>query len=288
MSLREEAEAKIAEAKDLEEPIKPLQFVDFNDLAEDISPMKWTVYGVLPEEQCMSMIYGESGTYKSFLTLDMGQHIARGIPWMGRAVQKGAVVVLAGEGYHGYKKRARAYNLKNGKDESAIFKVSKGGTNLHDEKVAKTTADEIREVLNGEKAKLVIVDTLHRNSASADENSSKDWGIIQGNIDKYFFDVADGVMIIHHTGKDTSSGDRGTSSRYASMDAAFSLERDENKVKMQTTKQKDGDDNVYFEFISVVIEVSDELNAYGEKETSLVLEEVGKTSNINYGSMDDM
>ncbi len=262
--------AKEAE-KETETPSGGLEFADFNDLANDITPMKWTIYGVLPEEQCMSMIYGESGTYKSFLTLDMGQCIARGVPWRNRATQKGAVVVLAGEGFHGYKKRARAYNLRNGIDESAVFKVSKRGTNLHDDDEAKAAAESIREVLNGEKAKLVIVDTLHRNSATADENNAKDWGIIQGNIDKYFFDVADGVMIVHHTGKDASNGDRGTSARYASMDTALSLERDGRSVKMQITKQKDGDDSLFFEFISVVVEVSDELNDYGEKETSLVL-----------------
>ena len=41
------------------------------------------------------MLFGGSGSFKSFIALDAGLHIAHGLPWMGRRTKQGQVVYLA-------------------------------------------------------------------------------------------------------------------------------------------------------------------------------------------------
>ena len=55
------------------------------------------------------VLFGASGTFKSFLAIDMALHIAHGLPWLGRKTAAGSVVYVAAEGAGGLRKRLAAY-----------------------------------------------------------------------------------------------------------------------------------------------------------------------------------
>jgi len=255
-------------------PTRDFKWVSFNTLADDTTPTDWLIQDMVGSDYTW-MLYGFTGSYKSFLALELGQCIARGIPWRDRPTKQGVVFYVAGEGYKGIRKRAAAYNNKHGKDESNNFYVSELGSNLFDKERLAELVASIKQMMGDKKAKLIIIDTLHANTAGANEDSSTDWGIIAGNIETELKPIADSVCFVHHTGKDPEKGDRGTSSRMAGVDGAFMLKRAEGSdIAIMTAKKiKDGEVDWKLGFKALKVEVSEHLNFKGENETSLVLEE---------------
>src|SRR5260221_14709356 len=63
-------------------------------------PMRWLIEGILPEG-LLSIIFGEHGSFKSFLALDFALCIATGTAWNGHLLEPAPVVYVAGEGIGG-------------------------------------------------------------------------------------------------------------------------------------------------------------------------------------------
>ena len=62
------------------------------------------------------MIWGRSGSLKSFVALDMGLCVATGLTWHGHATKHGRVVYLAAEGARGLGARAMGWMKTRGRD----------------------------------------------------------------------------------------------------------------------------------------------------------------------------
>src|SRR5690242_14366574 len=60
-------------------------------------------------EQCLAMLVGEPGTYKSFIALGFAMCIKAGIPFAGRAVRQGPVVYVLAEGRGMFSLRTQAW-----------------------------------------------------------------------------------------------------------------------------------------------------------------------------------
>uniref|UniRef100_UPI003CF44F0E AAA family ATPase n=1 Tax=Brevundimonas sp. TWP2-3-2 TaxID=2804648 RepID=UPI003CF44F0E len=63
-------------------------------------PHRWLVKGVLPASG-IGAIFGESGTFKSFLALDLLASISNGLSWFGRRVHGAPTVYVPFEGQGG-------------------------------------------------------------------------------------------------------------------------------------------------------------------------------------------
>lgn len=74
---------------------------------------------VLEREQ-ISLSFGETGSCKTFLTLDIGLHIAAGLDWFGRKVEQGGVVYVAAEAGRGIANRVVAWRTAHGLDGQDI------------------------------------------------------------------------------------------------------------------------------------------------------------------------
>ena len=96
---------------------------------------------------------------------------------------------------------------------------------------------------------VVIVDTLNRAAPTSDENSSKEMGEILESCKRLQALIGGLVVLIHHTGKDTSRGARGHSSFFAALDGAIEVERTATQRSWSVAKAKDGQDgkNLPFE-----------------------------------------
>jgi hypothetical protein len=64
------------------------------------------------DEGALSVIYGDSGSGKTFATLDMAFHVGAGLDWNGKKVTRGLVVYVAAEGGKRIKRRIAAFQKR--------------------------------------------------------------------------------------------------------------------------------------------------------------------------------
>jgi hypothetical protein len=144
-------------------------------------------------------------------------------------------------------KRIRAWQQHFGRqDVEAPFRVLSDGVNLTD---PKDVADLILATLEAAEAEgqpigLVIIDTVARAMVGADENSAQDMGRFNEACAELIRGVpsAPNVFAVHHSGKDTDRGSRGSSSFPGAVDTMLKITRDEGRVTLRVEKQKDDED----------------------------------------------
>jgi len=230
--------------------------IPFAELVKDYQPPKWLVKEIIPEYGLIEL-FGASGSFKSFIALDIGYCISTGISWHGHDVNQGNVVYFAGEGHYGITKRAMALQKHYEKTPDSFF-ISSEAIDLSNEENLQEVSEYLKQISNVE---LAIIDTLHRNSGNINEDSASDFANVLKNIDKYLVPYAKVIMWIHHTGHSTKERSRGTSARYASLDACYLIKRDSNTniVEMQCTKMKDAEEPepLKFEMLAVETEIID-------------------------------
>jgi hypothetical protein len=200
-----------------------------------LPPVQWRIKGILPYEG-LAAIYGPSASGKSFLGFDAGVAISEGADWFGIRTTKSVVVYVALEGESGFKNRVAAWELENGRPlPPDMFMVMQPFhlTTHHD------VAELAAAVPYGS---VIIVDTLNRAAPTTDENSSKEMGEILEACKRLQALIGGLVILIHHTGKDTTRGARGHSSLFAALDGAIEVERTATQRSWSVAKAKDGQD----------------------------------------------
>lgn len=192
------------------------------------------------ETDTTGLLFGPSGSGKSFVKLDQALCIATGTPWNGHAVKKGLVIYLAGEGLVGLKRRIKAWCKHHGINDLSCFYLSTRTITFDSEALSQITrAAKQLEVQTGHDVVLIVIDTLARHM-EGNENSTQDMN--------RFINVADSIraefpgsasVIVHHTGnsEEASHRARGASSLKAAMDFEISC----NKGLLTYTKMKDGE-----------------------------------------------
>jgi hypothetical protein len=206
-------------------------------------PIDWLIKGLLPSSG-LAVLYGGSGTGKTFVTLDIGLAIARGIDrWHNLKVKQGAVLYVAAEGAGGLGTRLKAYekyhqvNIQN----APLGAITSGISLLegHADGVIDAAHDFSKK--HGD-IQLIILDTLNQTMGGGDENSSLDMGKYVKAATCISKSTNALVLIIHHTGKDQSKGARGHSSLRAATDIELELKVDGEIQILTTTKSRDGKD----------------------------------------------
>lgn len=188
----------------------------------------------------LALLYGESNTGKSTLALDIGMTIATGREWCGRQTRKGSVLHVAGEGLHGLSMRLRAYGEQGKSFRRAPYGILHGAVDL----LTPADEQELGEVIGelasetGEAVALVILDTLAR-CAALDENDGGHMRELIAACDRIRLRTGAAVLLIHHTGKDSTRGARGHSSLRAAVDTELLVEGREGTRTLTVTKQRD-------------------------------------------------
>jgi len=232
-------------------------------------PVGWLIKGVLPDAD-LGVLFGASGSGKSFAALDMAGAIARGVDWRGRRVRQGRVIVIAAEGGGGYGKRLKAYCQQHNIDPRDLnIGVITAAPNFLE-------ADDISEVVAAivaaGGASLLIVDTFAQVTPGANENAGEDMGLALKNARGLREATGAMCLLIHHAGKDVSKGARGWSGIKAAADVEIEISREEeeNPVReMRTSKMKDGDDNLRWGFKLDIVDVG--IDGDGDVITSCVV-----------------
>ena len=238
----EEVRRQILDA--LRPPAPAFHFAQACDLLTGPKSARWLVRGWI-EAGSVALLFGESTAGKSFQALDWSACIATGKPWNGCAVQTGPVFYIAGEGKGGIGRRLAAWEAHHGtRLDAAPLYISERGAALMDQAEAMAIAQAVRQLSerHGQPA-LVVVDTLHRNMGSGDENSAEDIAAFLANVDRAIREpLGCAVLLVHHSGHGDKTRSRGSSAIRAALDAEFSLTLEsEGLRKLDCTKQKDGE-----------------------------------------------
>jgi hypothetical protein len=231
-----------------------------------LQPGGWRIKNVLPDRG-LAVLFGASGSGKTFIAIDMAYAIARGVAWRGNRTQKGRVLIVAAEGSRGMSKRLKAYADYYDLDPNEVdigllvvppnFLLSQDVTDLAGAIAASGGAD------------VIIVDTMAQVTPGGNENSSEDVGLALGNA-RALEDATEALIVmVDHSGKDASKGVRGWSGKRAAADAELEALKYENGAReLRITKMKDGDDGLKWGFRLEMVVVG--TDADGDAITSCV------------------
>ena len=225
-------------------------------------PVEFLVDGLIPERS-FAMIYGAPGSGKSFLAIDMALSVAHGVDWQGKKVKQGPVLYIAGEGMGGFSKRWKAWSKHHGLENEPDMYLLPVAVNMMDEQDVARLVLTVEEM--GREWALVIIDTVARAIAGADENAAQSIGMFVQSCDKVR-EAAGGTMLaVHHSGKDSSRGARGSNALLGALDTSVVVGKLDDVVTIKVEKQKDAEpiDEMSFNMVSVSVGVTD---------TSIVLE----------------
>jgi len=217
-----------------------------------VAPPTWVIKGVLPQAELVVM-YGASGSGKSFMALDMAAAIARGVPWRGCKVRQGRVAYIAAEGAGGFRKRLVAYAQHNQVDLAGLpIGVIHAAPNM----MEKTDAVDVAKAVKAwGGADLIIVDTFAQVMPGANENAGEDVGKALTHCKRIHEVTGAMIILIHHAGKDSSKGARGWSGLRAAADAELEVVREPTGRSLKLTKSKDGEDGQVWGFDLDVVQI---------------------------------
>jgi hypothetical protein len=239
------------------------------DDLRNLPPMQWRLKGVLPQVG-LAALYGPSASGKSFLALDMSIAIAEGKKWFGIRTMPSHVVYVALEGESGFKNRVAAWEIENNRKLPLSMNMVLQPFQITSPSDVESLASTVPLYC------VVIVDTLNRAAPTSDENSSKEMGEILQACKRLQLLIDGLVVLIHHTGKDTTQGARGHSSFFAALDGAIEVKRKNDKRSWSIAKAKDGHDGNDYSFALKLHELGEDND--GDKVTSCTINRV--TNNI--------
>lgn len=233
----------------------------------------WLIEDYIPE-QSFGCLVAPSNSYKSFQAVDFACSVATGTSWNGKQVEQGKVLYFAGEGQSGINKRIAAWDAKKGLQATTNVAVYGEYIDLMDHELV----ESIITLLKNEPVKLMVLDTLAR-CFSGEENSAKDVGRFVAACDRIKQETGTAILVVHHTGKDTTKGARGSSALYAAMDYELVMERKANlQYSLRMDKQKDAEEQAATLHDLTVVELG--LDTKGKMVTSLAPVATSKATTV--------
>ena len=200
-------------------------------------PIEWRVKNILPKRG-LAAIYGASGSGKTFLVLDLLSRISLGLKFYGHKTTPCPVIYVCLEGLSGVSNRIKAWEQFHHQSLPDTFRIMPDQLSLASQDAQQFALAVSMNKLDGG---VIVIDTLNQSAPTADENSSKDMGTIIQNAQTIERLTDSLVILVHHTGKDTSRGLRGHSSLLATLDAAIEIKRGALGREWALTKAKDAE-----------------------------------------------
>jgi hypothetical protein len=236
---------------------------------------EWAIRGLIPRRE-NTLIIGPSRSGKTFATLDLAMHIARGLPYMGRRAVHGGVIYLSYEGQVGFENRLRAYCLYHGlnsTDESIPFGWLVRPPGLFaSEDNAVSLGKDVRELTRGWPVPVaaVIVDTHNSATRGSSEIRSEDISRILDRYDCVARESGAPLWIVGHTNAEGLH--RGNQQMFNRIETTLLVERvmegrgksavpvrSEGRIlrRIVIEKQREGEDGIEWQFILQHVKVGE-------------------------------
>ena len=219
----------------------PAVIIDLQQLEVASGATRWLVKDAVPAD-CMGILFGASGTYKSFVALDMCLHLANGIPWLGKRTDQVEVVYVALEGGAGIWRRIKAWHQHHGLPLSPRLRVCILPLLLSEPVHLKALTDALEA--SGRPPGLVVIDTLAQ-ASNCDENDASEVSAMLRTFNQDLrarFSAT--VLLIHHSGHSATERPRGSSALTANTDFVLGVFRPDPQAstcQLEVHKQKDGE-----------------------------------------------
>lgn len=212
-------------------------------------PISYLIDDCLPND-AYCIMFGASGTFKTFLALDMALSVALGQPETDTGVtlwpkiaEAGPVLFAVSEGRGGILARVQAWSEKyyDGQPIPDFYvadpvpHVGDLGTDAYKEFIAVATSFT-------ERYKLVVIDTIGRAMQGVNENAQEHASKFTALVEALRRDLGCTVLALHHTGHEAGNRERGSVVFGADADTRIRIERPDPKafaVELHMVKQKD-------------------------------------------------
>ncbi len=248
-------------------PTKRVSLIRIGDL--EILPLDYIIDNVFEAASLME-VFGQTGSYKTFLLIDWAICITAGISWKGHEIEKpGPVVYFAGEGASGIKRRWTAACIKYKLTEQDLpFYVSENPGEVTDQAWIFEALKEIESL--EESPVLIIIDTLNMNFGDGDENSTTDMTNFMHNVNYLKQKTGATIAWAHHPGHDNKGRSRGSSVKQNALDRTYQLIKKNEIVTMECVKSKETEnpENIYLSLAVVELGIFD---SNGKEVNSAVL-----------------
>ncbi|EAQ4379527.1 AAA family ATPase [Salmonella enterica] len=237
-------------------------------------PGQFVIEGMVPHG--VTMLYGASSSFKSYGVISMLCRVAtKTHRWGGRNIKGGAVLYVAAEGGSSVMPRVGAWADKyNDGNPLDLFYTLPLAVDLSVPANVTKMVKEIRHIAHhtGEPVRIVAVDTLSQSMMQGEENSASDVAKFMAGATRVFTETGAAVIIVHHSGKDSSKGMRGSSAAFANADAVIRVERIGDAVNIINEKQRTGPVQPTRSYMVPTVPLPDDViaanEAYDEEYTS--------------------
>lgn len=224
--------AKDEQPEQPEPAVAPYPLVSVGEVLK-CPPLRWRVKGLIPARG-IGQIYGASTAGKSFLSLDLAVHVARGRAWYGHKVNASFVAIFSLEGQEGTRNRLAAYIEYHGEELPANLSIGTAPTTFYKPEDLEAIAASLPDGC------LCIVDTQACASVGLDENRTDDMTLLIEGCKRLAARKDCFVLLVHHAGKDLTRGARGSSTQLPSWDCCVEATRNGQRREWKAVKVKDG------------------------------------------------
>lgn len=249
-----------------------------DELGEEYK-QEWLIDKIIPKDQT-TLGYGDEDSYKTFMALSLAFQVNNGFQELGSTERTGALYLCL-ENQSGFKERTEAIHKKY---PSAIpLKISFSPFNILDP----NDVIELAVYCKNNDIGFVVIDTLSRAIHEGDESSASVGRQIRNAFTLLNANMIS-VLCIHHSGKNGSSGARGSSIITYDIPARFKVKKQQgNKGYLQIDKTKSSNENAKIPF---VVEVCNEsLNVVWNQETKSELSnQILEIVNTNLYKVNDL
>lgn len=221
---------------------------------EPVKPFNWIVKGMI-ERGKAGILFGQNQSYKSFFILALAAHLMAGRRFAGRRTKaRGQTVVYVPfEGESSVDARFREARRALGLNASeARLEVMRAKPFSTDEGY-RFFEDALRHYVDRyDDISLVVIDTVNQakffdGTPGNSENDPAAWGRVYGFLKRVADELDLTIMLVHHAGKDLSSGGRGSSANTDDADFALTISSEKDQVTgksvnhwLHQSKIKDG------------------------------------------------
>lgn len=209
-----------------------------------MAPPEWRIDKIIPKRG-LGLLFGASGSYKSFVAIDWALSICAGTSWLDHEIaEPGAVVYVAAEGGPGIAKRVDAWLVTHKGDPLERWRVLPHNVDLRNSNSVTELAVALRELVDtlDEPIAMVVVDTWSRNMPGANENSAEHTSAAVGKLDELVHEFDCLMLIVHHTGLE-GNRERGSTSLPGAIDTRWQTKSEpgSKQAVLHNPKQKDWD-----------------------------------------------
>jgi hypothetical protein len=250
------------------------------------------VKGLLPETG-IGLLSGQSGTYKTFVALNLAGGIATGKPFAGYGIKRpGATFAFVSEGASGWPQRLDAMSKHDHNNARLPIFYTGAPVCLLDPKSVATIIETVKAAADEAKRdldlplSLVLFDTIIGAAGFAkagDENDSTIGQRLMAALAEIAAQTNAFVLGIDHFGKAIETGTRGTSAKEAAADVVLALLANKSiageisEQRLAVRKRRDGQAGIEHAFAVETVELGEDEDGEPIKSCAIAFSPIAST-----------